>query len=141
MKKFLQICSLFTFVFVLSAVSASAQSTYGSEVEIPFAFSVNDRSYEAGKYIVKVSKFQTGSATIVITDPKTESIQTVLAQRNGESSDESVKLTFETIEGQKVLSRVVTPSGGFGLRLNRQRRDVAENIVAKPETVSIADIF
>ena len=141
MKKFLQICSLFTFVFVLSAFSANAQSTYGSEVEIPFAFSINDRSYEAGKYIVKVSKFQNGSATIVVTDPKTESIQTVLAQRNGDNTDDSVKLLFETVDGEKVLTRVATPSGGFALRLNRQKRDVAENIVARPDTVTIADLF
>ena len=126
MKKLIQICSLLSLVFVLSAISVNAQSQFGSEVEIPFSFSVGDRSYEAGTYIVKLNKIQNGAAAVIISDPRTDSVQTVLASRNGDNADEKVKLVFDRHDGETVLSRVITPSGGFALRLTQQQRNVAE---------------
>lgn len=141
MKKLIQICSLLSVVLVFTAVSASAQAEYGSEVEIPFSFNVGDRSYEAGKYVVKLSKLQSGAATINISDLKAETVQTLLARRNGASSEDSFKLVFETVNGQKVLSHIVTPSGGFAL-LDRKTRNVAERKpAAKAEVVSASDLF
>jgi hypothetical protein len=141
MKKLIQICSLLSLVFVFTAVSASAQSEYGSEVEIPFSFNAGDHAYAAGKYIVRLNKFQTGSASIVISDPKTNSVQTILAQRNAEDSDGTIKLVFETVSGEKVLSRVITPGGGFALH-NRQPRNVAgRNKAVKAEVVGLSDLF
>lgn len=137
MKKLLQICSLLSLVLVFTAVSASAQSEYGSEVKIPFAFNAGEREYEAGKYIVKINKTYTGSAMVIISDPKTNTVQTVLTQRSGDSPDEAIKLIFVTVDGERVLSRVITPGGGFALR-NRQPRDVA---VRKAEVVGVSDLF
>lgn len=140
-KRLIQICSFLSLVLIFTAVSASAQAEYGSEVEIPFSFNAGDRSYAAGKYIVKLNKFQTGSAAIIIGDPRTDSVQTVLARRSGDDADDLVKLVFETINGEKVLSRIITPGGGFAL-LNRQPRNVAaRNREAKAEVVTVSDLF
>lgn len=142
MKKLIQICSLLSLVLAFTAISASAQAVYGSEVEIPFSFSVGSRDYEAGKYIVKLSRLQSGAATVIITDPKNDSVQTVLAQRNGSSVDNSVKLVFERVNGQSVLNEVLTPSGGFGIVVNRKSREVATRTNAsKAETVGVSDLF
>jgi hypothetical protein len=141
MKKLIQICSLLSLLLVFTAVSASAQSEYGSEVEIPFSFNVGDREYEAGNYIVKLNKLQTGAATIIISNPKTDSVQTVLARRSADSSDNAVKLVFDTVNGERVLSRVITPGGGFAI-LNRQPRNVAAREQdRKGEIVSVSDLF
>jgi hypothetical protein len=140
MNKLIQICSLLSLVFVFAAVSASAQSEYGSEVEIPFSFSVGDRTYEAGTYTVKLNKLQTDAATIIIRDRKNDSVQTVLARRNAGSADESVELVFDTVNGTKVLSRFITPGGSFA-PLNRQPRNVARGNKAPKEVVSVSDLF
>lgn len=135
MKKLIQICSLLSVVLVFTAVSASAQSVYGSEVEIPFSFSINSRTYEAGKYVVKLNKLQSGAATVIIVDPKNDSVQTVLAQRNGSNADNSVKLVFEAVNGQRVLNEVLTPGGGFAVMGNRKQREVA-SVPAAPKAAA-----
>jgi hypothetical protein len=142
MKKLIQICSLLSLVLVFTAVSASAHTAYGSEVEIPFSFSAGDRSYEAGKYIVKVATIQNGTAAITIVDPKSDSTQTVLARRSGDTADNEIKLVFNNVNGERVLSRIITPTGGFAFHPKNQRRDVARQPVAAPTAfIGSNDLF
>jgi hypothetical protein len=125
MKKLIQICSLLSLVLIFTAVSASAQTEYGSEVEIPFSFSAGDSSYEAGKYIVKLKRIQNGTGVVTIINPKRDSAQTILAGRTGDTANNEIKLVFEKVNGERVLSRIVTPTGGFAFHQKRQRRDIA----------------
>lgn len=143
MKKFIQICSLLSLVFAITAVSASAQTAYGSEVEIPFSFNVDSRSYDAGKYIVKLSKLESGTGILTIGDPKNDSVQTVIARRNGETANGEVKLVFETVNGERVLNRIVTPSGGFALNRSRPSRDAVglnRNRGSRPADAAVVGI-
>lgn len=143
MKKLIQMLSLLNLVVVFTVVSASAQAEYGSEVEIPFSFKVEGRSYEAGKYIVKLVKSPAGAAAIKIDDPKTGRQQTVFTHRSGEGASDDVKLVFNTIDGEKVLSSVTTPGGGFALRIRRQQRE-ASILNQTPETAfvnAVGDLF
>jgi hypothetical protein len=120
MRKFIQIASLFSLLALFTVVSANAQSgTYGSEVEIPFAFNVGDQSYEAGHYIVKVQKLTTGAATLTIEDTKNDKIRVVLMNANGDSPEQGVKLVFDNVGGQRYLSRVNTPERSFALVKSR----------------------
>lgn len=124
MKKIVQLFSLFGLVFILSAVSANAQSEYGSEVLIPFEFSVGGRTYESGKYVIKLSRLQSGSATVTVDDLKNDRVQIVLAKRSGDSSVEDVNLVFDIVNGVRTLSRIVTPVGGYALKRNERAREV-----------------
>ena len=120
MKKFIQIASLFSLLAVFTVMSANAQSgIYGSEVEIPFAFSVAGQSYEAGHYIVKVQKLTTGAATLTIEDTRNDKIRVVLMSPNGDAPSKDVKLVFDNINGQRYLSRVNTPDRSFALLKSR----------------------
>lgn len=125
MKKLIQICSLLSLLVVFASIPASAQSEYGSEVEIPFAFSVGDRSYDEGKYIVKIARPQSGIATLSIQDPKTDSFQKVIVNSDVYNTDNAVKLVFDTVNSKKFLSRMVTPSGTFALSKRKAQRDDA----------------
>ena len=124
MKKIVQLFSLFGLVLILSAVSANAQSEYGSEVLIPFEFSVGGRTYESGKYVIKLSRLQSGSATVTVDDLKNDRVQIVLAKRSGDSSVEDVNLVFDIVNGVRTLSRIVTPVGGYALKRNERAREV-----------------
>jgi len=126
MKKFIQVGSLVSLLFVLGVVGANAQSSYGSEVEIPFAFNIGDKSYEAGDYILKLEKFATGNAILSIRDPKTNEAQTVLLNSNGEERGNEVKLLFDMIEGTRYLTKVRTPSWAYAVVQSKGQRDAAK---------------
>lgn len=124
----IQICSLLSLLVVFASISASAQSEYGREVEIPFAFSVGDRSYDEGKYVVRIARLQSGIATLSIQDPKTDSFQKVIVNADVSNTDNGVKLVFDTVENKKVLSRLVTPSGTFALSKRKAQREDANRL-------------
>lgn len=111
MKKVIQICSLFSLlvIFGVAAASANAQSSYGADVNIPFAFNIGSESYEAGNYILKVSRSTNGTATLSIQHPKTNVIRTVLMNGSGDASDGQIKLVFDIVGGQRYLTKVSTP--------------------------------
>ena len=119
MKKFIQAFSLLSILVlgsVFSATANTAQPGSGTEVVIPFAFNVGDRSYEAGNYIVKLGRISDGTATLSIQDTKTDEMQIVLVNVNGErSGGYDLRLVFETIEGQKYLMKVRTADKTFAL--------------------------
>ena len=93
MKKLIRICSLLSLLVVFTSISASPQTTYGSEIKVPFAFSVGGQPYDAGKYIVKIVSFQGGSARLVIVDPTSDHIQQVIISANGETIDTGSRKT------------------------------------------------
>ncbi|HEV8591292.1 MAG TPA: hypothetical protein VGQ55_04250 [Pyrinomonadaceae bacterium] len=115
MKKLIQICSLLSLIVVFTAVSSFAQSMYGTDVKIPFAFNVGDKAYDAGDYIVKVQKQATGISLLSIQDTKTDDIQQRFLNVNGDAAGSELKLIFATIGGQKFLSKVETPNHGYSL--------------------------
>ena len=126
MKKFIQICSLFGLLIFVGAATANAQSSLGSQITIPFAFHVGEKSYEAGEYILKVDKLSSGTATLMIRDTKSDEAQVVLLNGNGESPSSELKLVFDTIEGHRYLTRVRTPVRTFALLKSKAEKDAAK---------------
>src|SRR5688500_12942007 len=125
MKKFIQICSL-SLLVILGALGANAQSRFGTDVEIPFACNVGDRTYEAGNYIVKLEKFATGSASLSIQDTRTDEVQTVLLNANGDDPGTEVKLMFDVVEGRRYLTKVSTPDRIYALAKSKAEKDAAK---------------
>lgn len=123
MKRIIQICSLFGLLILFTAVSANAQTSTGTDIEIPFAFSIGDKSYDAGHYIVKVNKLPNGIATLFIQDTKTEKAQTLFLNDDGGAVGAGVKLVFDTVAGQRYLSRVQTPERSFAVVGGKTRKD------------------
>lgn len=119
MKKFIQTFSLLSILVlgsVFSATANTAQPGFGAEVEIPFAFNVGDRAYEAGSYIVKLGRISDGTATLSIQDTKTDETQIVLVNANSErSGGYDLRLVFDTIEGQRYLTKVRSADKTFAL--------------------------
>ena len=126
MKKIIQVCSLLSLLILTGAVSSFAQNGFGSEVEIPFAFNVGDQSYEAGSYIVKLQKLPSGSATLSISDTKSDDVQTVLLNGTGDRIGTEIKLVFDSIEGRRHLTKVRTPDRTFALLRTKAERDAAK---------------
>ena len=140
MKKFIQVCSLLSLVVVLgTAASLKAQSGFGTEVSIPFAFNVGDHSYDAGSYVLKLSKQSSGTASLSIIDTKTDEIQTVLLNANGDSAGSDIKLVFDKVEGRRYLSKVQTTERTYALVKTKSMRDSAKAAKSsdKPESAVV----
>jgi hypothetical protein len=125
MKKFIQICSLLSLVVLFGAGAASSQTDFGADVEIPFAFNIGDRSYEAGNYIVKLEKLAPGSAALSVRDMKKNDVQTVLLSANGDESEGEIKLVFDVFEGRRYLTKVSTPSRTYALAKSKAEKNAA----------------
>ncbi|PYT00832.1 MAG: hypothetical protein DMF63_05875 [Acidobacteria bacterium] len=119
MKKFIQISALLSLLVLFNVAASVGQSNFGTDVNIPFAFNVGDQSYEAGDYILKFERFSAGSATLTIQDVKNEKSQTVLMNAGGDMSRGEIKLVFDTLEGQRYLTKVKTPSRTFAIIMNK----------------------
>jgi hypothetical protein len=136
MKKFIQIGSLLSLMLVFTAVGAFAQSGYGSDVEIPFSFTVGDKAYDAGHYIVKVQKQSTGVSLLSILDLKTEETQNVILNSNGDAVGSQLKLIFASIDGKKFLNKVETPDRGYSLLRGKAEKE-ARRASIEGQTTSI----
>lgn len=123
MKKFIQICSLLSLLFVLSTSAAFAQSGFGTDVNIPFAFNIGDRSYEAGNYIVKLDRRAGGSATLSVQDTKTDEVQNMIVSIGAHSTSGQVNLVFDTINGQRYLTKISTPDRTFSLIKSKAEKE------------------
>ena len=142
MRKIIQLFSVLCLAFVVT-VSANAQSEYAGEVKFPFSFTFGNRYYEAGKYVVNVNRLQGGTATVSLKDLKNDSIQIVLAHRTGDSGVRDVDLVFEKAGSIRVLSRVVTPTGGFAIKKpsNLFRDMTAVRAGSNGLVVNVSDLF
>jgi hypothetical protein len=131
MKRFIQICSLLSLLVLFTGASASANTGFGSEVEIPFAFTVGDRSYDAGNYIIKFDRLSSGTSTLTIQDAKSGDMQTVLIHVNSGNPGNQVKLVFDTIEGKKYLTKIQTVGRAYAVAGSKVDRKAAKSGIAE----------
>jgi biopolymer transport protein ExbD len=139
MKKFIQICSLFSLLFVFSATAAFAQGGTGSEVNIPFAFNIGDRAFDAGNYIVKVDH-RSGSAILSIQNTETDEMQSMIVKIGAQSTSGNVNLIFDNVNGQHYLSRINTPDRTYALLKSKAEKEAikAQRLVKPAETAAVA---
>lgn len=126
MKKIIQIGSLLSLIVVFTAVSTFAQTGFGTDVNIPFAFTIGERSYEAGEYNLKLDKLAIGTATLAIRDPKTDAVQRVLLNATGDSTAGDIKLVFDMVDGQGYLTKVRTPDRSYSVIRSKAERNAAK---------------
>jgi hypothetical protein len=142
MKKFIQIGSILTLLVLFSAGATFAQSNFGTDVNIPFAFNVGDHSYEAGNYIVKFERLMPGTATLSIQDTKTDEVQKVLLNAGGELGSAEFKLVFDSVEGQRYLTKVRTSVRTYAVVGKRPEKNSAKvRSVNAGETSDAANMF
>lgn len=121
MKKFIQISALLSLLVLFNVAATFAQSSFGTDVKIPFAFNVGDQSYEPGNYIVKFERFATGSAILSIHNTESNKTQTVLMNSRGEAASDEIKLVFDTLEGQRYLTKIRTPLRTYAVVMKKQQ--------------------
>ena len=126
MKKLIQVVSLLSLLVLFTAGSTVAADRFGTDVKIPFAFNVGDRSYEAGEYIIKLERLGNGTAALSIQNTKTDEIQRVLMNANGDTAAADVRLVFDTINGQRYLTKLKTTARTYAIVGSKPGKDSAK---------------
>lgn len=119
MKSFIQAFAMVAFLFAGSMV-AEAQMNYRADVDIPFDFNVGDKSYETGRYTVKINKqMVVGAAALTIQRVGSDEVQTILLGNGGGERSGDVQLIFNSVDGRKYLTDVNTTTSRFELVTER----------------------
>ena len=133
MKKLIQFFSILSLVAVFSIVSANAQTIKQYAAEIPFNFSVGEKSYEAGSYVIKVSKLNaTSSIALMLEDKNKNLLQTIIVQQNGNVAKSEPKLVFTTHSNQRFLSKMIMQEMGVSIDVASREKQNAR-AKGKPE--------
>jgi hypothetical protein len=126
MKSFVRSIALFSVVVAFGAVAASAQINYGADVNIPFQFNIGEKTYEAGKYTVKINKQMVLGAALIIQKVGSDETQTILLSNGGGSRSGDVELVFNSADGRKFLTGITTSNNAFALITRKADTRVAE---------------
>ena len=123
MKKVMSMSVMAVLVVGVFATTAAAQVRVAAKANIPFSFTVNERTFDAGTYVVR----QIGANIMRVEDTTTHVGVTLLATPAVAGSGNG-KLMFRRYGSQNFLSAVVAPEGSYGIELSTS---AAEREVAK----------
>lgn len=115
MKRFIQYFSLLSLAAGIFAGSVSAQSSVSVVAEIPFDFSIGQKTFPAGTYELSILKNSAGGAAVAVIDSNGNRLESVVGTLNSSSSTAQTKLVFSRDGGRRHLSEIVT--GGYGVRI------------------------
>jgi len=125
MKKFIQIASFLAIVFVMAGVEAQAQSSTKIDAEIPFDFAIENKTFEAGKYVMRLRRSPSGADSVELRDSNNRVVYEAFAMQNGDTGNGKAQLIFDRDGTIAKLSKVQTGLKGF----NMPEGDVADSPV------------
>lgn len=127
MKKLIQICAVLSLVFAFSIVSAHAQQTVKQyEAKIPFDFNVGQKSYQAGNYVIKISRLAANGLVLSLEDDNHNRLQSVIVSETDNLSKNAPKLMFDVQENQRYLTKIYTSEIGLSLGVPKsEKRGIA----------------
>jgi hypothetical protein len=137
-KQSLRIFLMFGLFAVLAATSIQAQSSNAQTANIPFEFSVGDKTFPAGEYSVTRLNPQSDKAALAIKSADGSMSKFVLTMPvQAGHAQEKATLVFSRYDKQYFLTQVWTPADNTGLELRKSRserslaRQTGENAVAR----------
>lgn len=99
MKRFIQFIFLSAVLGGVS-IAAQAQSTTKVKADLPFDFSIGDKSYEAGEYNMRVVRTNSSHSVLQLMNKEGNVIHAVLVRKDDAKRAKKGSLQFE-IEGEK----------------------------------------
>ena len=125
MNKFIQLWTMFALLLTFSVVTAFADSVRKFEAQIPFEFYLGQKSYPAGKYLIKITKLNTGSMTISLEDENGSRLYNGVVMTNGDATEDEYRLVFNNYENQRFLSKILTPDKGYSVPESKIEKTLA----------------
>jgi hypothetical protein len=142
-KQTLRIFVMFTLFAILAVASVHAQSSREQTANIPFSFTVADKTFPAGEYIIQRLNPSSDKAAIAVKSADGHMNKIVLTTPvQAAKMRENAKLVFNHYGDQYFLAQVWTPADNTGLevpqsksertlaRNSRQQRDAERTTIA-----------
>ena len=141
-KQSLRIFLMIGLVAILAPLSAQAQSSSEQTANIPFSFTVGDKTFPAGEYRVVRLNLQSSQAALAIrsVDGRMSKI-TLTTDIQGSGVTDKAKLVFNHYGDEYHLAQVWmrVADGGLELPVSRSERALARNAGERaPEQTTIA---
>lgn len=115
MKKVIQIVSFLALVFVIAGAEAFAQSSTRIDAVIPYDFTIGDRQFEAGKYVMRVRRHQNGVNLVELRDSRYRVVYEGFALENGAGPSAKSNLLFDRSGSVAKLTEVRTGERGYSI--------------------------
>ena len=115
MKKFIYTVSFLAVMLIFGGTSASAQLVTRIDANIPFDFAIGGETFEAGKYVMRIRKNNTGAEKLEVRDAKNRVVYEAFMLQNGDSTLKDPELIFDRIGGQAVLAKIRLENMGLGV--------------------------
>jgi hypothetical protein len=136
-KQFAAIIMSVAAVLVLTAISASAQSTQTMTIDIPFEFNVAGKTYGAGKYTIE--RFNPAEPGMLILKKKDGGVKKIFLTQNVKSKTgvENARVVFSKAGDSYSLSEIWTgdKEGGLQTISSKNERKAGQALRAKQEKV------
>jgi hypothetical protein len=138
-KQALRAITALSFIFALTAVSASAQTERKRGINIPFSFTVGTKTLPAGRYRVEPHRGDSDRVWLVQSTDGRASALVMTMSAQARTTPEDTKLVFHRYGDQYFLSQIWTPGGNTGreLLMPHLERELA-NRADKGQTVVLA---
>lgn len=128
MRKIIPVGSLLGFLLLFASLSVNAQSGFESKVDVPFPFTIGERTYEAGKYNLKVANAPSGSKILTLADKDHKVLHVTFIHINGERPSKSVRLVFDTVGGVRYLTKIRSRANTYELvKSNAHKVELAKS--------------
>lgn len=107
MRHVIQMLSLAVILGGIS-VAANGQSTTKVQAEMPFEFSIGDRSYEPGRYQMRVTRAGSSHSVLQLINEKGEVIHATLVRKDDAKKAAKSSLAFDVKGDRRRLSSLRT---------------------------------
>lgn len=112
MKNLIRICSFLTLIVTFSFISANAQTVQRMEADIPFAFNVGAKSYDAGNYVLKLSERSMGKV-VTLEDNDSKILNTFFVMDGFDSTSNNFLRFVRSSDDSLYLSKIFTSNKSF----------------------------
>ena len=126
MKKLIQACTILTLVVAFTVVSVSAKSVMRFDADIPFDFSIGQKSFPAGTYVIKVTKISSDTGYLSLENSKGDRLENVLVTTSGDAAKAAPTFIFHRYENQRFLAKIMMPESGLVLPLSKNEKQLVK---------------
>ena len=115
MKKIIQIVSFLALVFVVAGADVHAQRTTKIDANIPYDFAIGDEQFEAGKYVLRVRRSNSGASVAELRDSKYRVVYEGFVLDSGDTGNGKPNLVFDRSGAVARLTQIRTGDTGFSI--------------------------
>lgn len=136
MRAIIRTFFLLSLTMIFGASISNAQG-FGIRVEadIPFDFTIGDKTFAAGKYELSVSRLNGSVHAVRMRDNTGKVIFNASAIQTGSNAPEGSDMLFAVLDGQRYLDKIRTPDHGYAFSRSSGDKRIAK---AKREAIPLS---